>query len=282
MVAHFEPGLQPPPENTAAPVWLLFQDRHLLLGADGSPLLPTPSAINLVSPAAEYLGLLDGRPCYTAAIDPTTPLPADWTPISLRAGYAQCAAEIAALAGRAIQTLDWEANHRYCGRCGTLTQRVATERAKRCPACGLVHYPRLAPAVIVLVHDGQAMLLARSSHSPVSFYSTLAGFVEPGETLEEAVAREVGEEVGIQVRDLRYFASQPWPFPNSLMIGFTAAYAGGTIQVDGTEITHAAWFTAATLPQVSPPFSIARWLINAHLATLSNDPAAGPLTAHTP
>ncbi len=282
MAALFEPGLNPPPANTAAPIWLLFQDRHLLLGPDGSPLLPNLPTTNLVPPAAEYLGLLDGRPCYTAALEPSTALPADWTIISLRAGYAQCAAEIAALAGRAIQTLEWEDNHRYCGRCGTLTQRVATERSKRCPACGLVHYPRLSPAVIVLVHNGPAMLLARSSHSPVGSYSTLAGFVEPGETLEEAVAREVGEEVGIQVRDLRYFASQPWPFPNSLMIGFTAAYAGGTIQVDGAEITHADWFTAATLPQVSPPFSIARWLINAHLATLGNDRAVCPPADSTP
>jgi NAD+ diphosphatase len=273
MVAQFQPGLHPPADSGDAPGWLLFQERRLLLGPDGSPLQPDPASASLPPMAAEYLGTLDGRPCYTATLDAATTLPAGWTAISLRAGYSQFPAEIAALAGRAIQVLEWDGNHRYCGRCGTATERVATERARRCPACGLVHYPRLSPAVIVLVHDGPAMLLARSSHSPVPFYSTLAGFVEPGETLEEAVAREVGEEVGIRVRDLRYFASQPWPFPGSLMIGFTAAYAGGAIQVDGEEITHADWFTAETLPQVSPPFSIARWLINAHLAAHAG---AGP------
>jgi NAD+ diphosphatase len=139
------------------------------------------------------------------------------------------------------------------------------ERAKKCPLCGLVNYPRIAPAVIVLVTRGDEVLLARANNFPAAFYSTLAGFVEPGETLEEAVRREVGEEVGITLDNIKYFGSQPWPYPHSLMIGFTADYAGGDIQVDGRELSDAAWFTRDNMPQIPPKLSIARSLIESYL-----------------
>jgi NAD+ diphosphatase len=140
------------------------------------------------------------------------------------------------------------------------------ERAKRCPACGLLSFPRLSPAIIVLVERDDRVLLARGVNFPEGMYSTLAGFVEPGESLEEAVHREIGEEVGVALTDLRYFGSQPWPFPHSLMIGFTARYAGGEIVLDDREIADAAWFTADRMPRVPQKLSIARRLIDSYVA----------------
>lgn len=171
------------------------------------------------------------------------------------------------LAGRAVQLLEWDRTTRYCGRCATATEPAPGERARRCPACGLLAFPRLAPAVIVLIEraDGAA-LLARNASFPVPMYSCLAGFVEPGETLEDAVHREVREEVGVELEDVRYVASQPWPFPHSLMVGFEATWASGDIVADETEIADAQWFRPDELPMVPPAMSIARTLIDAWVA----------------
>jgi NAD+ diphosphatase len=165
------------------------------------------------------------------------------------------------LAARAVQIVDWDRTHRFCGRCGAPLKARETERAKECPKCGLLHFPRLAPAVIVLVERGDQLLMARSRHFAPGVYSVLAGFVEPGEALEEAVEREVLEEVGIRIQDIRYFGSQPWPFPHSLMIGFTARYAGGEIRINDQELEDAGWFTADRLPGQPGKISIARQLI---------------------
>jgi NAD+ diphosphatase len=172
--------------------------------------------------------------------------------------------EIWVVAGRGVQIVDWDRTHRFCGACGATTEPSPAERSRRCPACGLTAYPRLAPAVIVLVEraDGRA-LLARNAHFPGPMWSVLAGFVEPGETLEEAVRREVREEVGVEIEQVAYFGSQPWPFPHSLMVGFTARWASGEITVDGDEIAEARWFAAGDLPQIPSPISIARRLIDA-------------------
>ena len=133
-------------------------------------------------------------------------------------------------------------------------------------ACGHVSYPRIAPAMMVLVKRGNAVLLARNVAAPPGRFSALAGFLEPGESVEEAIHREVCEEVGVAVKDLRYFASQSWPFPGSLMLAFTAEYAGGELAPDGTEIVEARWFGPGDpLPQLSPSQSISRALIDAHL-----------------
>ncbi len=137
-----------------------------------------------------------------------------------------------------------------------------TERAKRCPQCGFLYFPRLAPAIIVLIERGDQLLMARSHRFAPGVYSVLAGFVEPGESLEEAVVREVKEEVGISIKDIRYFGSQPWPFPHSLMVGFTATYAGGDISVDPTELEDAGWFTVDSIPPLPGKLSIARKLID--------------------
>ena len=168
-----------------------------------------------------------------------------------------------AAAGRAVQLVEWARCHRYCGRCGTETVDSPGERARRCGRCGLLAFPRLAPAVIMLVErdDGRA-LLARNARWRGDMYSCLAGFVEPGETVEDAVRREVREEVGIAVDGLRYHGSQPWPFPHSLMLGFHARHAGGDICCDGSEIADARWFGPDELPELPGPISIARWLID--------------------
>ena len=171
-------------------------------------------------------------------------------------------------AGRAVQIIEWSRTHRFCGRCATETvSSGAHERAKKCPACGLLAFPRLAPAIIVLVTDDQnRALLARGATFSMPLYSCLAGFVEAGENMEEAVAREVREEVGIEVRDIRYIASQPWPFPHSLMLGFTARYAGGDLVLDEKEILDANWYTPDALPNIPPRISIARRLIDSWVA----------------
>lgn len=170
------------------------------------------------------------------------------------------------MAGRATQVVEWAATHKFCGRCAAPTERVAGERCMRCPACGLLGYPRIAPAVIVLVRRGDEALLARGARFPGAFFSTLAGFVEIGESLEETIAREVREEVGIEVRAPRYFGSQSWPFPHSLMVGFFAEWAGGEVRADGKEILEARWFRPDELPMIPPPLSIARQLIDVWLA----------------
>jgi NAD+ diphosphatase len=143
------------------------------------------------------------------------------------------------------------------------------ERAKRCPACNLHAWPRVSPAVIARVTRGNEILLARGRRFPDPIYSVLAGFVDPGESLEEAVVREIREEVGVEVTDLCYFGSQPWPFPHSLMVGFTARWAGGEIRIDEEELVDAAWFDVDALPPVPPRLSIARRLIDDFVASPS-------------
>jgi NAD+ diphosphatase len=172
--------------------------------------------------------------------------------------------------------LTWDREHRFCGRCATPTDRADGEPARVCPACGLSAYPRISPAIMVLIHRGREILLARNRRNTTGAFSALAGFVEAGETLEETIVREVREEVGVEIDDIRYFGSQSWPFPHSLMIAFTAAYAGGTIVPDGIEIEDARFFDVDTLPKLPPAgLSIASRLI----ATVAAQLREGHLTA---
>ncbi len=191
--------------------------------------------------------------------------------IGLRAFASVVPADLFAAAGAAVQKAEWLRTHRYCSRCGTTTVRHPSHEAMSCPSCGQLHFPRLAPAVIVLVERGREMLLARSHHFPPGIYSTLAGFVEPGESLEGAVRREVEEEVGVRVSDVRYFGSQPWPFPHSLMVGFVASWDSGEIRLDDDEIEDAGWFRKDRLPPALPfPPSIARRLVDDFLARVGD------------
>jgi NAD+ diphosphatase len=246
--------------------WILRCQHRLLFMADGAQF-PAADAAAFAG-AGQVLVVGEGADYRYLAVDVDEfPQIAGAEPTPLRAIFTLAGPERFALAGRATQLLDWQANHRYCGRCGTPTEIMAGEPAMRCPACGLLAYPRLSPAVMVLVRDGEKLLLARSPHFKPGVYSALAGFVEPGETLEECAVREVREEVGIEIANLRYFSSQPWPFPNSLMIAFFADYVGGTITPQPGEIEDAGWYLPAELPLLPDPVSIARRLIDAALAT---------------
>jgi len=213
---------------------------------------------------ALFLGTLDGRMCWAvdAADDPDSGAYRD-----LRAQWGALDEVTWTVAGRGLQLVEWRRTHRFCGRCGTPTEPMPGERAMRCPACRLMAFPRLAPAVIMLVErDDGRVLLARNVHFPIPMYSLLAGFVEPGETMEDAVARETLEEVGVTVTDIEYWGSQPWPFPHSLMVGFRARYASGDLVLQENEIADADWFAADDLPTIPPPMSIGRKMIDAWVA----------------
>jgi len=163
---------------------------------------------------------------------------------------------------RALQLLEWQRNHRFCSHCGTPTVRHAQgEFAQVCPACGHSAYPRVNPCVIVAITKGETILLARAHRFSTPMFSLIAGFVEVGETLEQAVAREVKEEVGLDVQNIRYVSSQPWPFPTNIMIGFTAEYAGGELVLQEDEIAEAAFYPFDQLPLIPPKGSIAHSLI---------------------
>jgi len=266
----FIPGLVPPPERIGLAWWFIFQENKLLVCQKPESLtLPSLMDLNelgLIVIRQHYLGQLDNHHCYTGEVAEGTTPPTGMSFEGLRQVYGRLDENLFWIAARAVQIIDWDRTHRFCGRCGIELKMKTTERAKECPQCGLLHFPRLAPAIIVLVERGNELLLARSRHFLPGMYSVLAGFVEPGESLEEAVVREVKEEVGMDVKDIKYFGSQPWPFPHSLMIGFTATYAGGQISLDDSEIEEAGWFTADNLPRIPGKISIARKLIDGFLA----------------
>lgn len=171
------------------------------------------------------------------------------------------------IAGLGRQLHYWRSTHIYCGHCGARTVDKKEERAKLCLQCQAISYPQLYPCIIVLVSRGPQLLLARSPHFQPGIYSTLAGFIEPGESAENAVCREVKEEVKISVTNIRYALSQPWPYPNSLMLGFLAEYESGEIALDPVEIEDAQWFEPTQLPKLPSPLSISRLLINKHLSS---------------
>jgi NAD+ diphosphatase len=252
------------PGEAGEAVWFVYRDARLLVAEPDNALPGSLDAIGLAPLRTQYLGTLGARHVFSAELAAEIEAPPGWRWSDLRSLYGRLGADEYALAGRALQLVDWDRTHQYCGRCGTPTEARSDERSRICPACKLVVYPRLAPAVMALVRRApDEILLARSPRFPPGMYSALAGFVEPGETLEQCLHREVHEEVGIRVANLRYFASQPWPFPHSLMIGFMCDWAGGEIRVDALEIEDAKWFKLIDLPQLPQPISIARRLIDA-------------------
>ena len=168
-------------------------------------------------------------------------------------------------AGKAFQLLYWDTHSRYCPVCGTPTEQT-TPICKRCPRCGHELYPPIAPAIIVLIRKGDAVLLVHARNFRGNFHGLVAGFIEVGETLEECVRREVREETGLEIKELHYFASQPWPYPSGLMIGFTATYAGGSLKLQAEELSTGAFFTKDNLPEIPRKLSLARKLIDAWLA----------------
>ena len=262
------------PSAPAAPVaqahWFVYRGIQLLVREGEGPPLPSREELAAVlggelEAGAHFLGTLDELPCFALPL-PEGPVPGGFETRPLRPLFGRLPERLWTVAGRAVQILEWDRTHRYCGACATPTVGVPGERARRCPTCDLTFYPRLSPAIIVLVRRGDEALLGQGNRFPGAFYSTLAGFVEPGETLEEALVREVREEVGVEVKDLRYFGSQPWPFPHSLMIGFHATYVSGELRPDPAELVDAKWFRYDALPRIPPRPSIARQLIDAWIA----------------
>jgi NAD+ diphosphatase len=253
-----------PPSTTAR--WILFDASNALVQVDErSIFVDREIAAPLIGEGDLYLGRVDGLECRIAKLPEGIEL-GSLRKRPMRSVIMDLDAQSASLAGRALQLLHWDATHRFCGRCGTATVASTTERNRSCPRCQLSSYPRISPVAIVLVRRGERALLARSASFPIPFFSTLAGFVEAGETVEECAVREVEEEVGVRIGELRYFGSQPWPFPHSLMLGFVAQYQSGEIRVDQNEIAEAAFFAPDAIPRVPPRASIARRMIDAWLA----------------
>ena len=263
---NFISGIVPPKEQTQPAWWFAFLENKLLVyeksPSVGIPCLVHFDELGLNILRQNYLGKLGDRDCYAVELPEGSIVPAGMAFEGLRKVYGRLGEYLFWVAARAVQIVDWDRTHQFCGRCSVSLITKTTERAKECPQCGLLHFPRLAPAIIVLIERGSHLLLARSRYFPPKMYSVLAGFVEPGESLEEAVVREIKEEVGIQITDIRYFSSQPWPFPHSLMIAFTAKYAGGEISLEDSEIEEAGWFTTDALPLIPEKISIARKLID--------------------
>ena len=262
----FKPDFKTARNQTGPALWFIF-DKGCLLTKTNAHRFSIPDAADRkalqISPSdGLYLGSLDGQPCYAGALEPDSSFNGNFKLNPLRALFGSIPDTFVWIAGLGHQLLHWHLTSRYCGKCGQETNDKTDERAKICPRCRHVIYPRLSPAVIVAIVKDNRILLARNRRYKGSFYSVLAGFVEPGETLEECVQREIQEEVGMTVKNIRYFGSQPWPFPDSLMIGFVSDYAAGEIAVDGSEIIEAAWFPRDDLPQIPPKISIARQLID--------------------
>jgi NAD+ diphosphatase len=304
--AQFNPGIRPPQEQSEPAYWFLFQGARLIVldpqpatpsaaqggrgrregsvspGLVSVPFLADPAELNLVVVARQYLGHFrpgadeeiwqqaDPVHCYSGEVGLDSRLPAPLISLDLRELWGRIDPALFALAGRAKQIVQWDRDHQFCGRCARPLVSLDYDRAKRCPSCDLTSYPRISPAIITAITRTVAgerqILLVRSPRFPPGMYSVIAGFVEPGESLEQCVEREVWEEVGLQVKQIRYFGSQPWPFPNSLMLGFTAEYAGGDLRLEEEEVVDARWFTLDNLPKVPPPISIARQLIDNFVA----------------
>ncbi len=235
------------PENATGPAWwFAFQGSQLLVSASpqgaAPPLCADPRELGITPVRHQYLGRYEGRHCYACQLADDAAPPAGMALKTLRALLTEFDETLIGLAGRAFQIVEWDRTHQFCGACGTPTQFKTGERARECPACKLLFPGR---------------------------YTVVAGFVEPGETLEQAIARETREEVAVEVRNIRYFGSQPWPFPHSLVIAFNAEHAAGEVKADGIEIEDARWFDLDALPELPEKIHVSRQLIDATLARLA-------------
>ena len=259
-------SVYPEPEVIpAAAQWVLVREDGIFI-TSGTPLsvffLGDPKKANISLRRTQYLGYRGKVPYYAGEIGKDTPVPKGMVYSGIRDLFGRISDEELAIAAFAIRIIDFDRTTRFCGRCGATTHQPRAERSKHCSTCGLVTYPRLSPAIIVLVQRDDRVLLARSPGFPPGMFSLIAGFVEPGENLEHAIEREVKEETGIFIKNIRYFGSEPWPFPNSLMVGFTADFAGGELVVDKNEIESAFWFDREHLPRIPEKLSISRALID--------------------
>lgn len=272
MMLHTPPSFIPLliAQHHAAPVNMVFCGDSLMVRESDLDFPDYDMLTDLGLDPQRFLpiGLFGGVYCQTAWLAPGSPPAPGCVFRKLRSLFGAINDELLAVAGRGYQIAEWARTHRFCGACATPAVHVPGERCVRCPSCGHSAYPRISPAMMVLIKRGDAVLLARHNNSPSHFFTALAGFLEAGESIEDAVHREVFEEVGLKVRDVTYFGSQPWPFPHSLMIAFTAEYVSGDIVVDASEIAEAQWFGPSDpFPKVPPRgLSIAGHLIHANLS----------------
>lgn len=256
-------------------VFLVFQGDRLLTDMRGLQPVPVQKAavdqLELAPDCTHFLGFWDGHACYVASYQQMPTFDAmQYNLGNLYQLLGRVDDELFALAGRGLQVSTWFYDHQFCGKCGQQMVMHATDRAMTCRPCRQMLYPRLTPAIIVLVTKGSEMLLARNHSFPEGMYSTLAGFVEPGETSEQCVYREVLEETGIKVKNIEYFGSQSWPFPSQLMLGYFARYESGDIVPEEGEIADAQWFTKDRMPMTPPRHAISGKLIEAFIASLSS------------
>jgi NAD+ diphosphatase len=251
--------------------WFVFQqDQLLLIQQDDQFKLLTASLLSILNIPLlrQYsLGIFNNQHCICAEIDKNTTLSDSIKTIPLRKAFEILGEEWFVAVSKAASIIKWDTNHQFCGRCGKATTYNAKLFERSCTACGLSFYPRISPSIIVLIKKGDEVLMSRSPHFLPGVYALIAGFVEVGESIENAVHREVQEEVGIQIKNLCYFGSQFWPFPDSLMIAFTAEYAGGELVIDHHEIEDAGWYKYDNLPgRPSSNISIAKKLLDHFIA----------------
>ena len=265
----FEPDLRAPNATDDAFYCVFHGDELIADMRSVEPCLLPHSEVRFLAPEPVrelFLGYWHGKPCFALELDRTTEgVPSNYQVGNLYQILGRVPDALFALAGRAQQLLAWDRENAFCGRCGESMGSHKQERARVCEPCGTLVYPRIAPCVIVLVSRGEEMLLARNANFPIEMFSTLAGFIEAGESVEECLQREVKEEVGVDVENIRYFSSQSWPFPNQLMLGFFAEYSGGEIVCEDEEIAEAHWFRADNLPNIPPVQSISGQLIRRHV-----------------
>ncbi|MCH9628128.1 MAG: NADH pyrophosphatase [Chlamydiales bacterium] len=247
-------------QNLTQTRWYIFHENSLLVSADNT----LPDRQNLPLKRDLYFGSYGHLGLFAGEAE-SSDISGDWTWIPLRSLFGRLNEADFSLAGRALQLLHWDRSHTYCGVCGSKTLTSEKERCRRCPDCEHLAYPKLSPVIMALVKKKDQILLARGSHFPENFYSVLAGYVEPGETLEQCVAREIEEEVDIHVQNIRYFGSQPWPFSNSLMMAFTCEWKEGEIVINKEELIDAGWFYHNNLPPLPSSASISRHLIESAL-----------------
>ena len=226
---------------------------------------------NLELLSEHFLGYLDDKALYAAELSQSSNLLDNTKMSTMYALLGRVSDSLFIALSRAVQIVEWYRSNQYCGKCSKSLQEDEKERAMKC-SCGNLVYPRISPCVIVLVTKGEELLLAHNKNFPGNFYSTLAGFIEPGESAEDSLKREVLEEVNIRIKNLTYFGSQSWPFPSQLMLGFHAEYETGEVKPDGVEIDKADWFNYKKLPQVPPAnISISGQLIESYVRKLKEN-----------
>ena len=265
----FIPSVEAPENPSESDLFFIFHKREILAKITGeNPATPTRREVSGVSDSLDsciYIGALGDTHCYMGITgEPSAPEGLAY--IDLRTGFIGSREELRPALSTAKLVKDWIINTKYCGRCGTKTTRHATEWGSCCPACGLTTYPRMSPAVIVAVIKEGKILLAHNRRFTAPVYSLIAGFVEAGESLESAVHREILEETGLVVKNVRYFSSQCWPFPDSLMVAYVAEYVSGDIVVND-ELVDAKWFDRDTMPEVPVRGPISRAVIDWYLET---------------